>query len=31
VANAWPGEETLEHVDTDQGLWGRSRDFDWGD
>ena len=27
----WPGEETLEHVDSDHGLWGRSRDFDWGD
>jgi hypothetical protein len=31
---AWPGEETLEHhelEDTSSGLWGRSRDFDWGD
>jgi hypothetical protein len=30
---AWPGEETAEHqaVDTDENLWGRSRDFDWGD
>ncbi len=29
----WPGEETLEHalVESDEGLWGRSRDFDWGD
>ncbi|HEY7692465.1 MAG TPA: hypothetical protein VH816_09000 [Gaiellaceae bacterium] len=27
----WPGEETLEHVETEQSLWGRSRDFDWGD
>ena len=31
---AWPGEETAEHqaVETDENdLWGRSRDFDWGD
>jgi hypothetical protein len=34
---AWPGEETAEHAgpDSDQSgdgdLWGRSRDFDWGD
>ena len=30
---AWPGEETAEHhVELgDTGLWGRSRDFDWGD
>jgi hypothetical protein len=27
----WPGEDTLEHVETEQSLWGRSRDFDWGD
>ena len=29
----WPGEETQEHTpeQTDDGLWGRSRDFDWGD
>jgi uncharacterized protein YllA (UPF0747 family) len=29
----WPGDETLEHVGSveDSGLWGRSRDFDWGD
>ena len=28
---AWPGEEP--HADPDNGgdLWGRSRDFDWGD
>jgi hypothetical protein len=28
---AWPGEEA--HADPDHGgdLWGRSRDFDWGD
>jgi hypothetical protein len=31
VVNPWPGEETLEHVDAEQSLWGRSRDFDWGD
>jgi hypothetical protein len=32
---AWPGEETVEHAAPDSeessGLWGRSRDFDWGD
>jgi|SRR5919202_1745878 hypothetical protein len=30
---AWPGEETVEHApaDTDEGLWTKSRDFDWGD
>ena len=30
---AWPGEETQEHADpsTDECLWSRSRDFDWGD
>jgi hypothetical protein len=30
---AWPGEDTAEHAgaDTDENLWGRSRDFDWGD
>jgi hypothetical protein len=26
---AWPGEETLSESSED--LWGRSRDFDWGD
>jgi hypothetical protein len=24
----WPGEEQVEDAD---GLWGRTRDFDWGD
>ena len=29
----WPGEETVEHSlgELDEGLWSRSRDFDWGD
>ena len=35
----WPGEERAElapvahagEPDEDSGLWGRSRDFDWGD
>jgi hypothetical protein len=36
VALAWPGEETAEQTavpgaDTEEGLWSRSRDFDWGD
>jgi hypothetical protein len=31
---AWPGEDTVEHapeVEDGHNLWGRSRDFDWGD
>ena len=30
---AWPGEDTAEHAgpEADEGLWSRSRDFDWGD
>jgi hypothetical protein len=31
---AWPGEETVEEVaahSDDGDLWGKSRDFDWGD
>ena len=30
---AWPGEDTAEPAspDGDGNLWGRSRDFDWGD
>ena len=31
---AWPGEATEETVEgpaLDDSLWGRSRDFDWGD
>jgi hypothetical protein len=30
---AWPGEETAEHAEaeSEEGLWTRSRDFDWGD
>ena len=33
AAAPWPGEDTLEHAvaDRDDSLWGRSRDFDWGD
>jgi hypothetical protein len=35
AALPWPGEESLEQPDVvshaDDGLWGRSRDFDWGD
>src|SRR5262245_66403749 len=26
----WPGE-TAEREESTEGLWGRSRDFDWGD
>jgi hypothetical protein len=32
---AWPGEETahdvVAHADEENGLWAKSRDFDWGD
>jgi hypothetical protein len=29
---AWPGEETAEHSSgAEDGLWTKSRDFDWGD
>jgi hypothetical protein len=32
---AWPGEETADDVVTqpeaEDGLWAKSRDFDWGD
>jgi hypothetical protein len=36
VARVWPGEETQEHAAVDEpsseeGLWTKSRDFDWGD
>jgi hypothetical protein len=34
VPLAWPGEETADdvaaHTD-EESLWGKSRDFDWGD
>jgi hypothetical protein len=30
---AWPGEDTADDgvAHSEEGLWGRSRDFDWGD
>jgi hypothetical protein len=32
LAMGWPGEETAEQQpELEEGLWGRSRDFDWGD
>ena len=32
LATGWPGEETAEQQpELADGLWGRSRDFDWGD
>jgi hypothetical protein len=33
VAAPWPGQDDLEEVVAhgDENLWGRSRDFDWGD
>ena len=39
AALLWPGEESVEHVTAgsvdrereDNGLWSKSRDFDWGD
>ncbi len=34
-ALAWPGEETVgdvvAHTEDEDNLWGKSRDFDWGD
>lgn len=31
-ALGWPGEESAAvGEETDEGLWSRSRDFDWGD
>ena len=34
TALAWPVEENVsevEEADAEDSLWGRSRDFDWGD
>jgi len=36
AALPWPGEDTVENLSPeapapDEGLWGRTRDFDWGD
>ncbi len=34
IALKWPGEDDVEEpaaVETHDGLWTRSRDFDWGD
>jgi hypothetical protein len=34
AAHPWPGEESLKQPEVahgEDGLWGRSRDFDWGD
>jgi hypothetical protein len=37
LALPWPGEDTAENVDAPEGpaldgdLWGKSRDFDWGE
>ncbi|TML05497.1 MAG: hypothetical protein E6G36_02515 [Actinobacteria bacterium] len=30
---AWPGEETVDDAapESEESLWGKSRDFDWGD
>jgi len=28
---AWPGEESIAAAFGEEDLWGRSRDFDWGD
>jgi hypothetical protein len=30
TAIAWPGEENIVEP-SEEGLWSRSRDFDWGD
>jgi hypothetical protein len=33
MVTAWPGEDTAEQQqpESEESLWGRSRDFDWGD
>jgi hypothetical protein len=33
IALKWPGEDELDEpaVEAHEGLWTRSRDFDWGD
>ena len=28
---AWPGEQAIDEAAAEEGLWSRSRDFDWGD
>ena len=28
---SWPGEDAAVGEETEDGLWSRSRDFDWGD
>lgn len=28
---SWPGEDAAVGEETEEGLWSRSRDFDWGD
>jgi hypothetical protein len=28
---SWPGEDAVAGEETEEGLWTRSRDFDWGD
>ena len=30
-APRWPGEDSVESVQEHSLIWGRSRDFDWGD
>ena len=31
VSLGWPGEDAVAGEETEEGLWTRSRDFDWGD
>jgi hypothetical protein len=31
MPDSWPTEEAAAQSDGDEGLWSRSRDFDWGD
>ena len=31
MPDTWPTEEAAVPSDDDEGLWSRSRDFDWGD
>ena len=31
MPDTWPTEEVAAHTHEDEGLWSRSREFDWGD
>ena len=31
TTESWPSEEAAPEAQEEEGLWSRSRDFDWGD